>query len=114
MATHEHHANAERLNDSSHTADPWQQYAATFAALLVLMGATIGASYIPMGILNIPVALTIAVMKTVLVVWIFMGVRHGTKLTWVWAAIGFIWLFLMFGTLGDYVTRNWIRLPQGW
>ena len=78
------------------------------------MALTIGASYVNFGPFNILIALIIAVTKTILVVWIFMGVRHGTKLTWVWAAIGFIWLFLMFGTLGDYVTRNWIRLPQGW
>ena len=114
MATHEHHANADRLQDSSHTADPWQIYVAVFGALIVLMGATIGASYFNFGPFNILIALIIAITKTVLVVWFFMGVRHGTKLTWVWAAIGFIWLFLMFGTLGDYVTRNWIRLPQGW
>ena len=41
-----------------------------------------------------------------------MGVKYGTRLTWVWAALGFIWLILMFGITIDYVARGWITLPQ--
>ncbi|MCW3096055.1 MAG: caa(3)-type oxidase, subunit, partial [Chthonomonadaceae bacterium] len=48
-----------------------------------------------------------------LVVLFFMQVKMGTRLTWVWASIGFIWLLFLFGTLGDYVTRNWISVT-GW
>ena len=64
--------------------------------------------------MNIPIALAIAVTKATLVVLFFMGVKYGTKLTMLWASVGFIWFLLMFGTLGDYVSRNWIHLPQGW
>ena len=49
-------------------------------------------------------------IKAVLVVLFFMQVKMGTRLTWVWAAIGFLWLIFLFGTLGDYVTRNWISV----
>ena len=111
MATPSH---PDESHDPSHHIRPWQEYLGVYFALLILMGATIGASYLNFGPFNIVVALIIAVMKTVLVVLFFMGVKYGTKLTVVWATIGFVWLLLMFGTLGDYVTRNWITLPKGW
>jgi cytochrome c oxidase subunit 4 len=82
--------------------------------LVIFMLLTVGASYINMGGgLNNLVAMTIATIKAVLVVLFFMQVKMGTRLTWIWAAIGFIWLIFLFGTLGDYLTRNWISV-QGW
>ena len=108
------HTNDDRTHDPSHHIVPIPTYLAVYVALMILMGATIGASYINFGPFNILIALFIAVVKTVLVVLFFMGVKYGTKLTMLWASIGFIWFLLMFGTLGDYVSRNWIHLPQGW
>jgi len=43
----------------------------------------------------------------------FMQVKYSTKLTWVWASLGFIWLSLMFGILGDYATRA-VLAAAGW
>jgi cytochrome c oxidase subunit 4 len=108
------HTNEERTHDPSHHIVPVPTYVGVLAALLVLMALTIWVSYQDLGVMNIPIALAIAVTKAVLVVLFFMGVKYGTKLTMLWASIGFIWFLLMFGTLGDYVSRNWIHLPQGW
>ena len=108
------HTNEQHAHDSSPHIVPIPIYLMVYGALMILMAATIGASYVNFGPFNVVIALIIAITKTILVVLFFMGVKYGTKLTWLWAAVGFIWLLLMFGTLGDYVTRNWIQLPQGW
>ena len=62
---------------------------------------------------NLIVAMIIAVIKAALVVLFFMNVKNSSKLTWLWAAIGFIWLFLMAGIFLDYQSRAW-QEPQGW
>lgn len=62
---------------------------------------------------NVIIAMIIAVTKAFFVVWVFMNVRNSTRLTWLWAAIGFIWLLLMLGIFMDYQTRAWID-QTGW
>lgn len=91
---------------------PASTYYQTFLGLLVLMIATVAVSYLPHGPLSIPIALLIAVGKALLVILNFMGVKFGTRLTWLWATIGFVWLILMFGITLDYMARGWIDLPQ--
>ena len=85
-----------------------------YFALMILLGLTYGASKFDFGKANILIALFIAIVKTILVVFFFMGVIYNTKLTKVWASLGFLWLVFLFGTMGDYITREWIRLPSGW
>ena len=99
-------------HQTHHVTQPIVYYV-VYVLLVIFMLLTVGASYVNMGSLNNLVAMTIATIKAVLVVLFFMQVRTGTRLTWVWAAIGFIWLIFLFGTLGDYVTRNWISVT-GW
>ncbi len=108
-ATHESHS-----SDTAHEIHSVVFYVKTFIALTVLMVLTVGASYFDFGGWNFIIALVIAITKAAIVVLYFMNVKFGTKLTWLWAALGFLWFVLMFGILGDYVTRDWIRLPQGW
>ena len=103
----------EATHQTHHVTQP-KVYYIVYGLLVVLMFMTVGASYVNMGgALNNIVAMTIATIKAVLVVLFFMQVKMGTRLTWMWAAIGFIWLIFLFGTLGDYVTRNWISVT-GW
>jgi len=95
---------------------PIKVYLIVYVALLVLLLATVGAAYLPgqHTLLNNIIALTIAIVKAVLVVLYFMHVRYGTRLTWVWASAGFLWLVILFIlTLGDYFTRHWIPM-RGW
>ena len=91
---------------------PASVYYKTFVALLVLMVLTIAAAQINLGWLNIPIALAIALTKATLVVLFFMGVKYGTRLTWLWTVLGFIWLVLLFGITLDYVAREWIANPE--
>ncbi len=88
-------------------------YAKTYVFLVVMMLLTIAASRVALGPFNNVVALSIALAKATAVVLWFMQVRYSTKLTWLWASLGFIWLSLMFGILGDYVTRA-VLAASGW
>ncbi len=115
MASHTSHNDDAAATGHVHHGPSLPVYFVIYFALLILMALTIGASYISFGATgNVIVALIIATIKATLVVLYFMGVKYQTNLTRLWAALGFIWFLLLFGTLGDYVTRQWIHLPQGW
>src|SRR5688572_2691709 len=87
---------------------PKSMYYLVFAALVVGTVVTYLAALVDLGPLNNVVMLAIACTKAALVVLFFMHVRWSTRLTWVIAASGFVWLLIMFGfTLGDYMTRSW-------
>ena len=84
-------------------------YYAVFAALIIGTALTVAAAFVDMGALNNVVMLAIAITKAALVVLFFMHVRWGTRLTWVVAASGFVWLLILFGlTMQDYLTRGWV------
>ena len=77
-------------------------------ALLILFILTVLVAFVDLGNLNVYVAVTIAVIKATLVVLYFMHVRYHTRLTWIFASSGFLWLIILFAlTLSDYVTRSW-------
>jgi cytochrome c oxidase subunit 4 len=95
---------------SSHGGNPTRYYA-VFAALLALTFTTYGIAYAPLGEWHVPAALGIAVIKSTLVVLIFMHLSESAKLTWLVLASGLFTLALLIGfTLADYWTRSW--LPQ--
>ena len=85
-------------------------YLAVFVALLVLTALTTGVAFIDLGgIGNVAVALTIAVIKAVLVTLYFMHLRYSSRLTMVFAAAGIFWLGIMIAlTLSDYLSRDWV------
>lgn len=86
-------------------------YAGTFAALMLLLAITVGAAYVDLGRLNLPVAMGISIAKTVLIILFFMHVRQGKLLTCVFAGAGFFWLaMLLLGAMGDYATRHWQQI----
>lgn len=81
-------------------------YFLVFSALILLTLATTGAAYLDLGVLNTPVALTIAIAKALLVMVFFMHLRHSDYLTWVFAGAGVLWLLhLLVFLLGDYLSR---------
>ena len=96
-------------------------YHITFAFLIFMLVVTvvlysIDLSSGPLGFIpgiNLIAALMVAVLKAGSVVLFFMNVRNGTKLTWLWAALGFIWALLMGGIFMDYQTRHWV-FHEGW
>jgi cytochrome c oxidase subunit 4 len=83
-------------------------YFSTFVALMLLLVITVAAAYIDLGRFNLPIALSISVTKTLLIILFFMHVREGTRLTWTVAAVGFFWLMILLClAMTDYATRHW-------
>lgn len=90
-------------------------YFLVFGALMVLTIATFYVARLDLGPFVDLVAMAIAITKGALVVIIFMHVGHGSRLTKLTAAAGFVWLLIMFGFLmADYATREWTPLPGVW
>jgi cytochrome c oxidase subunit IV len=99
MSTTEHAANTDHIV-------PLRVYFVIAGALFVLLGLTVGVALIDLGKWNVVAALTIAVLKGILVVLYFMHVRYGSRLTWVFAGGGFIWFaILIILTMSDFLSR---------
>lgn len=82
-----------------------------FAALLALLGATVGMAYVDLGYLNFSVAMAIATTKAVLIMLYFMHLRYSAPLTWVAAVAAFLWLgILLVLSLSDYLSRGWLEV----
>jgi cytochrome c oxidase subunit 4 len=98
-------------NDFTHHVVPPGILFAVFFALLILMGLTIFVAYIPLGNFNLPIALTIAIVKATLIMLFFMEVKYGSKLLWVFAGSSFVFLLIMLTmTMNDYLTRQWVHI----
>lgn len=94
---------------SGHVA-PKSMYYGVFGALMVGTALTVLVAFFDLGPFNNIVMLLIASAKALLVVLYFMHVRWSTRLTWVVAASGFVWLIILFGlTMTDYLTRGWVE-----
>ena len=88
---------------------PRRTYLFVYLALLLLLGTTVGAAFLDLGVWNTVIAVTIAFAKAMLVLLFFMGIRYSDNLSRLYAAAGFIWLLILFGlTLTDYLTRLWV------
>ena len=99
---------------SEHIVPP-STYIAVWAALLILLGATIGLAYFSLGPLNVVAAVTIAFAKAILIVLFFMQVKYKGRLISVFVCAGLFWLAIMFSlTMGDYMTRSWLPHPTDW
>ena len=81
-------------------------YVITFIVLLLLLAATVAASYVPLGEFNVVIPLAIAAAKTFLVMLFFMHVRLSGRLIWIYAGVGFLWLGILIAlTMSDVLTR---------
>lgn len=98
----------------THYIPPPKFYVVTLVWLMILLIITVVAGYLQVGsaTVGIVIALTIAVIKAIIVILNFMHVRFSSRLAWLWAGAGFVWLVIMFAfAFGDYVSRH----PQeGW
>ncbi len=82
-------------------------YLVIISILIALTCATWAIAFVDLGIWNPVVALTIAVIKAVLVILFFMHVRYSSRLTKVTVGAGFFWLLLMITlSLSDYLSRS--------
>jgi len=99
----------------THEVIPVRVYVAIWAILVFFTFTTAAVAFIDMGPFNIVVALTIAVIKMLLVIIWFMHVKQADNLTRLFVVAGFFWMaILIFVTLSDYHTREWLPLPHMW
>ena len=99
------------MNSEPHIL-PIRMYLLVFFALLVGTSATVWVAFIDLGPVNTIVAMTIAVLKGLFVILYFMHVRYGSRLVWIFALAGFLWLVILLSLLmGDIVSRDWLALP---
>ncbi|MFV9506325.1 MAG: cytochrome C oxidase subunit IV family protein [Oscillochloridaceae bacterium umkhey_bin13] len=92
-------------------------YYKVFAALMVLMGLTVGAYWLE-GMFAIPrllgvtIALAIAMTKTVLIVVYFMHLKVSSRMSQLYAVASVVGLLFMFIIImGDYLARGWPPQP---
>ena len=87
---------------------PPRTYLLIGGTLLVLLVLTVGAAQLDLRPLNSVIAITIAVVKALLVILFFMHLRFSSRIIWLYVIAGVFWLVLLFSfTLGDYLTRSW-------
>ena len=81
-------------------------------ALMLLLAATTASAFVPLGSLNLPISLSIAVAKALIVLLFFMELRGSRALVRSFAAAGFFWLLIMITLTGaDYWHRTDARAP---
>lgn len=95
-------------------------YVVIYVALLLLTATTVYlAAEAHLGKAEVPVALGIASLKTLLVAIFFMHLIHSRPLTWLVIVAGVLFLAVMLTiTLSDYWTRDWMPVrglpPASW
>jgi cytochrome c oxidase subunit 4 len=99
----------------SHPVVPIKIYVGVFLALIALTVTTVGVSKIDLGEYNFVAAMTIAVVKALLVVLFFMHVKQASAMTKLFVVAGFFWMAILFVfTLSDYFSRDWLPRGKWW
>jgi cytochrome c oxidase subunit 4 len=82
-------------------------------ALLALMLTSLGSSYVPLGVGNAVTGIVIAIVKSTIVVWLFMRFPAASTTVRIVAATGLAtWLLLMTLSGVDYATRSAPPVPM--
>lgn len=111
-AAHDNSGNQTEHSDEGHHIVSIATYLKVFGALMVLLVMTLVVYFFMdlshiWGPANIIVAMVIAVAKALLVVMFFMHVKFSSKLTWLFASAGFVFVFILFTlSMNDYMTRG--------
>ena len=96
-----------------HEAVAVKVYVGVWLALCALTVTTWQVALLDLGEFNIVLAITIAVIKMLLVVIVFMHVRQADSLTRLFVGAGFLWMMILLGvTLTDYMSRSWMPAGQ--
>jgi cytochrome c oxidase subunit 4 len=92
---------------------PRTTYLTIFVILITLTTVTVFVAYLDLGRMNVVVAVTIAVIKAMLVALYFMHVRYSARLIQVVVVGGVFWLLILFAlTMSDYLTRGWLAYSR--
>jgi cytochrome c oxidase subunit 4 len=98
-----------------HPVVPVKLYALVFGSLIALTFLTTAISKIDLGEYNFIVAMTIAVIKAMLVILFFMHVKQSSSMTKLFVAAGFFWMaILIVFVLSDYLSRGWLPGNKWW
>jgi cytochrome c oxidase subunit IV len=101
---------SQRRPESSIT--PLSHFLWVLAALLALLAVSAGTALLKLGVWNTVINLSIAVMKALLVMSVFMHESEARNLTRLTSALGFIWLAMLIGlALLDFQTRSVVPSP---
>lgn len=74
--------------------------------LTVLLIATTGFAFVPMGAMNLVVSLLIAGLKVAIIIFVFMELLKGSGVQILAACVGAFWLtFLFLLAFSDYLSR---------
>ena len=105
-AGHSHPAEGTEHEDSlSFRAKVWR-FGFVWLALMVLLFSSLGTAYLKLGLGNLVVGIAIAVLKTALVVWLFMELKAATGMVRIVGLTGLFMLSVLFSLSGvDYRTR---------
>lgn len=85
-----------------------------WAALMLLLALTVGASFLnlgqgpgrDLGLASVAISMGIAVAKTLIILLIFMHLAWRNTVTRLFAAASFVWLAILFAlTLSDFLAR---------
>jgi len=99
----------------THKIVPVKNYVLVFLILITLTITTVAVSKIELGEFNFIVAMTIAVIKAVLVILFFMHVKGSSAMTKLFVGAGFFWMaILLVFVLSDYLSRGWLPRPFWW
>ena len=90
---------------------PVPTFLVIYGVLMGLLLLTVGAALLDLGPYQFAAAMTIAIIKAVLIVLYFMHVRYSERLTWIFSGASFLWLVVLIAfTLNDYLTRGWLNI----
>lgn len=85
-----------------------REYILVFWALMVLLVVTVAVAFVPLGPFNLIAALTIAIIKALLVILFFMHAKSSDRIIWIFICAGVVWLAILIGgTAHDVLTRGW-------
>jgi cytochrome c oxidase subunit 4 len=86
--------------------EAWLIYVVGWLALLVLLGISAGSAYLHLGGIEEYLPVSLALIQAVIIAVVFMKLRTGSSMKWLFAAAGFYWLLILIGLSStDYVTR---------
>lgn len=91
---------------------PVGRYLWVLAALLTLLALSAGSALLKLGSFNTVINLGVSVIKTLLVMTVFMHETEARNLTRLTSVLGFVWLAMLIGlALMDFLTRTPVPAP---
>jgi cytochrome c oxidase subunit IV len=96
------------MSDGGSSRRLWIGPLAAWGMLVVLVAATLGSAYLPLGTGNVAINLGIAAVMIAMLATFLMDLRNSTALIRIIAAASGLWIIIMFSlTFADYWSRSY-------